>query len=413
MSKRNLLALLCAAALCLSGCFSSRVPPAVSLDPVAGLKASVDFFDIGADPYAAIPAENQPYGYTHLTDGQKILYRLLEHITLTPVEAGAIDATFSDDDMNRAFTAYFFDNYDTRFFHQLYKFSTHLYNDQPIYTTFELEPASRDLVALQTEMDVIVDGIMAAAPPDMTDYQKVRYLCETLADLIAYNEAAVPESEGYVNNEENQLCAYAYGALKNHSAICDGYAQAFAYVGKKMGLQIVTVFGTADNGEVKQSHAWNKVKLDGEWYAVDLTWYDMDVLRNKVFLLAADNEIADSHIEEEGANYYGFSFFPFPAANGHTYNALRQDGMCFSSADAAVSALLSRLTAGDRFVQLKLESEALMIETIDRINSYYDSEVELPRLADSLWCKVIETHAPSCTLIVQRVDVRFVSVYDE
>jgi transglutaminase/protease-like cytokinesis protein 3 len=35
-------------------------------------------------------------------------------------------------------------------------------------------------------------------------------------------------------------------------------------------VECITVVGAAYNSE--QDHAWNMVKLDGEWYCVDVTW---------------------------------------------------------------------------------------------------------------------------------------------
>ena len=42
----------------------------------------------------------------------------------------------------------------------------------------------------------------------------------------------------------------------------------------KMGIECNVVTGTATNAAGTVNHAWNQVKLDGEWYFVDVSWDD-------------------------------------------------------------------------------------------------------------------------------------------
>ena len=88
-------------------------------------------------------------------------------------------------------------------------------------------------------------------------------------------------------------CYTAYGALVEGSAVCDGYAQAFAYVLEALGIDAFVVTGGAGDTEGEasqpgQGHAWNMVKFGSgatSWYEVDLTWDDAD----------DDNDIASRH----------------------------------------------------------------------------------------------------------------------
>ncbi|MCR4865401.1 MAG: hypothetical protein K5921_00585 [Lachnospiraceae bacterium] len=82
----------------------------------------------------------------------------------------------------------------------------------------------------------------------------------------------------------------AYGALVEDSyglknrAVCGGYAQAFQYLLQQAGIEAAYVTGYADSesGTLTEqgSHAWNIVKLDGEWYEVDSCWDDIDPMPN-------------------------------------------------------------------------------------------------------------------------------------
>ncbi|WP_029321250.1 Ig-like domain-containing protein [Butyrivibrio sp. AE3004] len=64
-----------------------------------------------------------------------------------------------------------------------------------------------------------------------------------------------------------------YGALINNKAVCDGYAQAYAYLLDGINVNAFTIAGytKADNAG---NHAWNIVMLGGQWYEVDATWDD-------------------------------------------------------------------------------------------------------------------------------------------
>ena len=66
-----------------------------------------------------------------------------------------------------------------------------------------------------------------------------------------------------------------YGALVSRECVCEGYAKAFQYLMNEVGIDNVIVIGTGTNSNNQtESHAWNYVKLDNNWYAVDVTWDD-------------------------------------------------------------------------------------------------------------------------------------------
>jgi transglutaminase-like putative cysteine protease len=60
-----------------------------------------------------------------------------------------------------------------------------------------------------------------------------------------------------------------YGALILGSGVCDAYARTFKLLAKMSGLECDYVFGKA-----QAEHAWNRVKIDGEYYYADVTYDD-------------------------------------------------------------------------------------------------------------------------------------------
>lgn len=86
------------------------------------------------------------------------------------------------------------------------------------------------------------------------------------------------------------LAHTAYGALVEDSrglrrkAVCDGYAHAFQYLLSKAGIQSAVIVGKADFGGTdpldEVYHAWNIVKLDGQWYETDCCWDDFELQKS-------------------------------------------------------------------------------------------------------------------------------------
>ena len=81
----------------------------------------------------------------------------------------------------------------------------------------------------------------------------------------------------------------AYGALVQDSsgdknkAVCEGYSMAYEYLLHMSGIPCATVSGTANQidaiNDDQGGHAWNVVRIDGQWYEVDTTWDDFESSR--------------------------------------------------------------------------------------------------------------------------------------
>ena len=106
----------------------------------------------------------------------------------------------------------------------------------------------------------------------------------------------------------------ADGALCNKLAVCQGYAEAFELLCYKAGIQAYMIYGEAGNSEDGwQSHAWNVVNIDGNWYQIDCTWDD-PMMNGQVvtdgsnityaYFLLTDSEMYADHIadKEDSAN---------------------------------------------------------------------------------------------------------------
>lgn len=61
-----------------------------------------------------------------------------------------------------------------------------------------------------------------------------------------------------------------YGGLVSREATCLGYASSFQLLMDLCGVECITVVGACLNNA--EDHAWNMVRLNGNWYCVDVTW---------------------------------------------------------------------------------------------------------------------------------------------
>lgn len=116
------------------------------------------------------------------------------------------------------------------------------------------------LTAAKTAYDAKVNQLTAGLSG--SDYDKAKTLHDRLIDTVTYTSTA---------NDQN-----AYGALVEGKAVCNGYARAYQHLLMKVGIPAWHVNGTSVNPSTNTpvGHAWNLVKIDGQWYYTDVTWDD-------------------------------------------------------------------------------------------------------------------------------------------
>ena len=100
----------------------------------------------------------------------------------------------------------------------------------------------------------------------MTDFEKELALHDALVRLGDYDETVYEDGVGRPDNTN------PYGLLVGGYGICMAYAVSFQLLMDLAGVECITVVGTSSFST--SDHAWNMVRLEGEWYCVDCTWDD-------------------------------------------------------------------------------------------------------------------------------------------
>lgn len=108
-------------------------------------------------------------------------------------------------------------------------------------------------------------------------------LHDLLAEMITYYEY---EDINEIPNKYHNID----GAFLENIAVCDGISKAYQILLSKIGIESIVVTGDLSG----VSHAWNMVKLDGNWYHVDVTSNCSVKADNKVVIHSYFNITTDA-----------------------------------------------------------------------------------------------------------------------
>ncbi len=112
------------------------------------------------------------------------------------------------------------------------------------------------------------EALEAAVEPGMTDFQKELNLHDWLGQsYYGCYDRTVHDPTTPMGREDN---LNPYGLLVRGYGICLSYASTFQLLMDLAGVECITVIGASSGSS--SDHAWNMVKLEGEWYCVDPTW---------------------------------------------------------------------------------------------------------------------------------------------
>jgi transglutaminase/protease-like cytokinesis protein 3 len=114
--------------------------------------------------------------------------------------------------------------------------------------------------------DKCVDVINFLITDDMDDFEIQLAIHDWIIGWSNYDPGALsnrPIGEPNPNNEN------PYGLLFDRVAICTGFSYTFQLFMNLLGFECITVHGYSFR---EKEHAWNLVKIGGEWFVVDVTW---------------------------------------------------------------------------------------------------------------------------------------------
>lgn len=230
---------------------------------------------------------------------------------------------------------------------------------------------SRDVETIkkhQKEIEEIRDEfIRRSITKNMSDYEKVLKVHDYIILNGRYDKRLL--EHGIIPPESNS----SYGILALGVGVCDSYAKAMKYLLDGLDISSMIVVGKA--GE--ENHAWNLVRINGEYYHIDPTWNDpitidgSDVLRYNYFNLT-DDEISKSHFWKRDK---------YPIANSNNYNYFNYNKLVLLGEKALEERLREiLLQKEERYLVKIIEVDYLGISIDEIIQRIVDKDYSLIKL---------------------------------
>lgn len=150
------------------------------------------------------------------------------------------------------------------------KFTYWTYNDKKrvkITISYKLDGNQISAVDSYAENVINNNGLRG-----MNQYEQIKAVHDYLINNFAYNV-----------NEYN-----IYNMIQNGQANCYGYTMMNYMILNKLGIEVRTTYG-----KMNLAHIWNAVRLDGQWYYVDVTWDT--VSKGTDYFLISTAKLQQSH----------------------------------------------------------------------------------------------------------------------
>ncbi len=202
------------------------------------------------------------------------------------VEVG--DSTLSVNVATRAYEAYLMDNPDCFYLNNKYEINeVNILNITKIEIKLDYIADENVISKKIRELDKEIDAIIAKViTPSMSEFEKELALHDYLIENVRYYD--------YTNIEDIPAIKHtAYGALIEKEAVCDGISKAYSLLLDRCKIKNIVV-----TGKVEERHAWNKVKLENEWYNTDVT-SDMcgkERVVSHVYFNVTDEKLSNTHV---------------------------------------------------------------------------------------------------------------------
>ena len=318
------------------------------------------------------PKEIKAFYYDQLTDGEKEIYKSIQTAAgqgLTNVKVPRVDA---DKDtilkmLKRVISAFERDNPQYFWLREGFQFtqnSTTLSFDITCFDFWSTITPQKYLTAMQEK----IQQIAVAAQNLPSDYEKALYVHDYLVTHAEYDYDGLDETEKTNHDAKYDYIFTPYGCLVNGKTVCAGYAKAYQIIMETLGIECVYIVGDTVGNTTDILHAWNLLKLDGEYYYVDVTWDDNgtedfpnEAIHTYFCLTTKDLEI--THIVDT-------ELFNIPVCTAEKYNYFTYNDIILTSnsRDSLVSIL--NKAPGEKLLEFKYtDAAASLIKKINQAST--------------------------------------------
>lgn len=153
--------------------------------------------------------------------------------------------------------------------------------------------------------DFIRNWVVENIKPEMTEEEKVRAINDFMVReyRYTYGDNVQPPTDN-LSCPDGKLGKYSvytsFALLYGKGGVCDAKAKMFYRLAKEAGLSVIYITG---NIIPDRLHAWNMVKVDGNWYHLDNTWNrghyegsgEYDYFARRDYYLKSDASMSKDH----------------------------------------------------------------------------------------------------------------------
>lgn len=190
-------------------------------------------------------------------------------------------------------------------------------------------------------------------------------ISNALGDLPINNEMSAFELEVAVHDwlynkieydPESPNANSIYGAIVEGRAVCEGFSRSFQYILGLHEIDSLLFSGIGITDDDEGPHMWNAVKLEDEWYHVDVTWDTTTGKHNgltfyHMYFNRTDGFMESDHIKAENN--------PNIICTATTYNYYEKVGVHIASDEDFINKMPTLITdakgTGKTMIELEFE----------------------------------------------------------
>ena len=202
------------------------------------------------------------------------------------------------------------------------------------YTEDSIENFNQKIELMSQKIDEYLEGL-----DGLNEYEKELEIHDRLSYSVEYSHLEELPREYHT----------AEGSLLEGVGVCDSFAKALQLIYSRAGIDSIIVLGSLDGNP----HAWNMVKINNEWYHVDLTsshsiYEETGIVNHAYFNLDTESEKRFASLDSEEL---------IPEAYQNTYNYYNYNELVISNDDDIYQRLsdICNKFEGENYIEFYLE----------------------------------------------------------